>query len=102
MDILGFSPTCFRPPQGFMNLRLLYRIYRLGLLTVLWSRDSLDWQYKESADVLRALCLDRVSSGEILLFHDDMEVIVQVLPKICQQLKSQGYQLVTLSAMGVG
>ena len=41
--------------------------------------------------------LSKIKSGSILLFHNDLENTTEALPDILSQLKSEGYEFVTVS-----
>ena len=45
-NILGEEPTLFRAPYGDINQASLNVIHHLGLTSVLWNVDSLDWSIK--------------------------------------------------------
>lgn len=59
------------------------------------SGDSVDWK-KPSADQIKKKVLKNVKSGSILLFHNDLENTTQALPDILKNLKSQGFEFVTV------
>lgn len=96
-EVTGVAPSFFRPPQGVLSPGLLYGAYRLGLKTVLCSRDSHDWSGISDQEIARVCSSKHVVSGDIFAFHDDEPATVRALPGICEQIKAEGFKLVCLS-----
>lgn len=94
--ITGEEPTLYRAPYGEYDNNLLTTIDGLGLKTIQWDVDSIDWK-KPSADQIKKRVLKNVKPGSILLFHNDLENTTEALPEILSSLKSQGYSFVTVN-----
>lgn len=86
----------FRPPYGDYNDQLLTIADNLGLQTIQWSVDSLDWKGL-SADQILARVKAGVHNGAIILFHNNSDNIVEALPQVIAFLKAEGYSMVNLS-----
>lgn len=86
----------FRPPYGDYNDQLLTVANNLGLQTIQWSVDSLDWKGL-SADQILARVKAGVHNGAIILFHNNSDNIVEALPQVIAFLKAEGYSMVNLS-----
>ena len=86
----------FRPPYGDYNDQLLTVADNLGLQTIQWSVDSLDWKGL-SADKILARVKAGVHNGAIILFHNNSDNIVEALPQVIAFLKAEGYSMVNLS-----
>lgn len=86
----------FRPPYGDYNDQLLTVADNLGLQTIQWSVDSLDWKGL-SADQILARVKAGVHNGAIILFHNNSDNIVEALPQVIAFLKTEGYSMVNLS-----
>lgn len=86
----------FRPPYGDYNDQLLTVADNLGLQTIQWSVDSLDWKGL-SADQILARVKAGVHNGAIILFHNNSDNIVEALPLVIAFLKAEGYSMVNLS-----
>lgn len=86
----------FRPPYGDYNDQLLTVADNLGLQTIQWSVDSLDWKGL-SADQILARVKAGVHNGAIILFHNNSDNIVEALPQVIAFLKAEGYSMVNLS-----
>lgn len=85
----------FRPPYGDYNDQLLTVANNLGLQTIQWSVDSLDWKGL-SADQILARVKAGVHNGAIILFHNNSDNIVEALPQVIAFLKAEGYSMVNL------
>ena len=88
----------FRPPFGSYSNALIQECERLGFYTIQWDVDSLDWKLKEPQKVIDRV-LSNVSSGSIILMHNDSDVITTVLPVVLETLLSQGYHFVPVSQL---
>lgn len=95
-SVTGKPVRFFRPPFGDYNDQLLVTADKLGLQTIQWSVDSLDWKGL-SADQIMARIESGVHDGAIILFHNNSDHIVEVLPRVIQFLKDKGYSMVKLS-----
>lgn len=96
--ITGEEPTLYRAPYGEFDNNLLTTIDGLGLKTIQWDVDSVDWK-KPSAEQIKKRILKNVKPGSILLFHNDLENTTAALPEILKTLKSQGYSFVTVNEL---
>jgi peptidoglycan/xylan/chitin deacetylase (PgdA/CDA1 family) len=94
-------PRLMRPPYNAWNETTLEVLDKRGMLMVLWDVETNDWQLPGS-DVIVQRVLDAVQPGSIVLFHDgggDRSQTVAALPRIIEQLKADGYKLVTIPEM---
>lgn len=92
------APTLFRPPYGAFDDRTLAAARRRGMLTVLWSVDTTDYQ-ETSARRMAKRVLAQVRPGSIVLMHDgggDRTVTSRALPLIVRGLDRRGYRMVTV------
>ena len=91
-DILGHGPTLTRPPYGNIN-----NIVRdsVGTPMILWSVDTLDWKSKNVDDIL-AVTKEQIHDGAIILMHDIYDSTVDAVAVIIDDLRSQGYDFVTV------
>lgn len=101
-EILNEEPTLFRAPYGNIDYASFQSIRNLGLTSVLWNVDSLDWSINE-----RSLIEKRIkkytTSDSIVLLHDGDEygsgprdVTVKSLPQIIDYLIQEGYTFITI------
>lgn len=95
-NVTGKPVRFFRPPYGDYNNLLLQSASGLGLQTIQWSVDSLDWKGLSSAQIL-ARVKAGIHPGAIVLFHNNADHIVEALPQIIAFLKQEGYKCVKMS-----
>lgn len=94
--ITGKDVKIFRPPYGDYNDLLINTCDALGLKTIQWSVDSLDWKGLDTSQMMARIQKD-IAPGGIILFHNNSEHIVDALPTIISFLKEQGYEMTTVS-----
>ncbi len=82
----------FRAPYGSYNNQLLTTAEDMGLTTIQWSVDSLDWKGISGAEIAERI-MSRVSNGSIILCHNNSDHIIDALPIIFDRLKNQGYTI---------
>ena len=97
-DITGKPIRFFRPPYGDYNDTLLLEAERLGLQTIQWDVDSLDWKGLSSEQILNRV-KSGVKNGSIILFHNNSDNIIEALPLVINYLKQEGYSIVKLSEL---
>ena len=88
--------TLFRPPFGDYDDLLIDTVSSLGLYSIQWDVDSLDWK-DLSADKIAARVVKGVKSGSIILCHNNGLHTAESLPLIFSPLLSQGYEVVKIS-----
>lgn len=95
-NLTGVRPTLFRPPYGDYNDRVVQVSRAEGYEVVQWSIDSLDWKDRGTADIIKQ-CTHRVDSGDIVLFHNDSNDIVNALPTVLKHYQGLGYTIIPVS-----
>jgi peptidoglycan/xylan/chitin deacetylase (PgdA/CDA1 family) len=101
--VTGGSPQFFRAPAGLRNPFLDPVLARLKLRLVSWTRRGFDTVDGDADAVLRRLA-NPLRDGDILLLHDGhaarsrsgKPVILEVLPRLLDALKSKRLRPVTL------
>lgn len=92
----GQDPTVFRPPGGEIDKKTEAIV---GLPSILWSVDSLDWSNRNTAktvaNVMKAGNLD----GKVVLMHSLYPSTVRAVNELVPKLEAKGYQFVTVSEM---
>lgn len=94
--LTGVRPTLFRPPYGDYNDRVVQVARAEGYEAVQWSIDSLDWKDRGTADIIKQ-CTYRVDNGDIVLFHNDSNDIVNALPTVIKHYQGLGYKIIPVS-----
>ena len=87
--LIGQRPTLFRPPYGDYNNDVVLTARQNGYEVVQWSVDSLDWKNK-GVQPLIDRATRNVKSGDIVLFHNDSQYIVEALPAVLKSYREQG------------
>ena len=95
MDTLGINSKLFRFPSGDYNEKACKYINSLGYQSIQWDVDSLDWK-ESGADYEYNRVMDKVSSGSIILFHNNAKYTPGNLDKIINKLKEEEYRFVTV------
>ncbi len=95
-DVVDIDIKLFRAPFGSYNNTVLDTATSLGLQTIQWDVDSLDWKGISGAEISTRI-LNRVKNGSIILCHNNSDHILEALPIVLDRLKKQGY---TISCIG--
>ena len=93
--LTGKAPQLIRPPYGDYNAALVEAIDSLGMYTIQWSVDSLDWM-DISADEIYNNVVPKIKGGDIVLFHNAAKHTPEALPQIIEALQAQGYEFVLI------
>ena len=91
--LTGTRPTLFRPPYGDYNSKVITVVRDAGYEAVQWSVDSLDWKNRGVSDLVKR-ATNNVQKGDIILFHNDSQYIVEALPAILQHYQAQGFTMI--------
>lgn len=94
-NLTGVRPTLFRPPYGDYNNKVIRTARGAGYEAVQWSVDSLDWKNISPQDMIRRA--GKVGRGDIILFHNDSQYLLDALPTLLQSYQDQGLQMVKVS-----
>ena len=96
--VTGVRPTLFRAPYGEYNDLVVQTAEDLGLTTVQWDVDSLDWKDLPAGEISRRVT-ESVRDGSIVLFHNAALHTPEALPEIIETLLSRGYRIVPVSEL---
>lgn len=94
--ITGTEPNLFRPPYGDYNNDVVGAMRDIGMYTIQWSVDSLDWK-DLSAQAIYERVTSRIEPGSIVLFHNAAKHTPEALPMILKYLKDNEYSVVPIS-----
>ena len=98
-DITGSDlPKYYRPPQGKFNISNLEQAKQLGYKTVFWSLAYVDWDTKNQPAEQYALdkLNSRIHNGAVVLLHSTSSTNKNILKRLIQDWKSQGYEFKSL------
>jgi peptidoglycan/xylan/chitin deacetylase (PgdA/CDA1 family) len=99
----GVYPRFFRPPNGLRSPWLMQTLKRDSLTAITWDDAAGDWDPMAPDEIVRRT-VARAHPGSIILLHDGMNLqlhpdqtqTVEALPGIIRELRSQGYEFVTV------
>ena len=95
LAIAGVRPVLFRPPYGDYNNRVITTARAQGFVPIHWSVDSLDWKNRGAQEIINRAT--KVKSGDIVLFHNDSQYILDALPAVLKYYAENGYSVVPIS-----
>ena len=92
---IGIKPVLFAPPSGAYNDDMVTAATSLGLFTVLWSKDTIDWRDKNAA-IIYSRATNNVKNGDFILMHP-MKETADALHDILKFYQNHGLKSVTVS-----
>ena len=96
--ITGCEPTLYRAPYGEYDDKSMTTIFGMGMSAIQWNKDSIDWD-KPSPETIIERTTVNITSGSILLFHNDLENTTKALPTVLKNLSEQGFEFCTVSEL---
>ena len=94
-ELLGVEMNLFAPPSGAYSSITLDVAESLGYKTIMWSKDTIDWRDHDASLILKRATTN-LNNGDLILMHPT-EATVQALSDIIASIKSQGFEIVTVS-----
>ncbi len=94
--VTGMRPTLFRCPYGEYDDHVIRTVNSIGMTTIQWNVDSLDWKGISASEISQRV-LSRAVPGSIVLFHNAAENTPAALPAIIEGLIAEGYAFVPVS-----
>jgi peptidoglycan/xylan/chitin deacetylase (PgdA/CDA1 family) len=91
-EIIGETPTFFRPPFGSGNDYVHTYVKDQGMLYMTWSNGSLDWdtKNKNKPDAVIANVLEQLHPGANILMHE-LPWTIEALDELLTKLQAKGY-----------
>ncbi|HNX28511.1 MAG TPA: polysaccharide deacetylase family protein [Syntrophomonadaceae bacterium] len=84
----------FAPPYGEFNNNLVAVAENLNYKLIMWSIDTIDWELP-AADTIVKRVTNQLHNDAIILMHPTQPTL-EALPELIAQIKSSGYQILTL------
>ena len=86
----------FRPPYGVTTTTFAFVLKKLNLLSVGWNVRSYD---TSSSDVNKILSrvLQQTKNGSVILLHDRLDYMPELLDKLIPALKEKKFEFVTIA-----
>ena len=97
--VMGKAVELFRAPYGDYDDLLIETAQSMGLYTIQWDVDSLDWKDGMSATDISMRILNRVQAGSIILCHNNGAHTAEALPVVLDTLKNRGFTFVTVGEL---
>ncbi len=99
-EVTDEDAKLIRTPNGDYNDQVIEGAHECNYEVIQWSVDSLDWMNPGVATISERVS-KKVHPGAIILMHasDTCKQTVEALPGIIKDLKSQGYEFVTVSEL---
>jgi polysaccharide deacetylase family sporulation protein PdaB len=97
--ITNKTPTLFRPPYGDYDNATIETVEKLGMYTIQWDVDSLDWKDNASPESICKRVTSKVKNGSIVLFHNQGLNTAKALRSIIKALKGMGYTFVPIGEL---
>jgi peptidoglycan/xylan/chitin deacetylase (PgdA/CDA1 family) len=94
-NVTGRPPAFFRAPAGFRSPLLDHVLAVRGLRYVSWTRRGFDTVQSDPGRVLQRLSRG-LAAGDLLLMHDRMPIVLQLLPLLLERLAQAGLKPVSL------
>ena len=91
-DLIEKEVRFFRPPYGSYNDCLINVADSLGLKTIQWDTDSLDWKGLSAVNIANRV-VKKVKNGSIILMHNNSDNVLEGLRLILSHLKEKGFSV---------
>ncbi|MES2625737.1 MAG: polysaccharide deacetylase family protein [Pseudomonadota bacterium] len=89
--ITGSECKLFRAPGGRLSLNLFASLIKLGITSVHWSKDSMDWQ-NSCEQAISYLNKAPIKNKDIVLLHDDHETVLGITEYILMQYNNYQFE----------
>lgn len=89
-----------RTPGGQQTDAVCQAARDAGVAIVHWSLDPKDWATRNAA-LIEQRVLSEIRDGDVILMHDMTDSSVQAALSLVDQLKSRGYQFLTVSQLAM-
>ncbi|MBR5328623.1 MAG: polysaccharide deacetylase family protein [Firmicutes bacterium] len=96
--LTGQKPTIFRPPFGDYNSDVIATVSGLGITSVQWSIDSLDWQGLTAQEIADRILKD-AAPGAIVLLHNNGDHTAEALELFLPALLNEGYTIIPVGEL---
>lgn len=97
-SLTGEKPTLYRAPSGSYDNKTLEAAENLGMTTIQWDVDSIDWKNPSPEKIISRVTA-KVTNGSIVLFHLGKSNTENALPEIISMLKEKGYSFSSVGKM---
>ncbi|MFD2670051.1 polysaccharide deacetylase family protein [Marinicrinis sediminis] len=92
---LGVDNQLFAPPSGDFDQETVKIAKSLGLYTILWTLDTVDWRHPPPAQIVQKI-RTQVEPGALILMHPT-DSSSAALPEMIKEIKKKGLHISTVS-----
>lgn len=94
--VIGEDTKLFRPPYGVTTPNFAYVLKKLNLTSIGWNVRSYDTSTADLNKILERV-LSQTKNGSVILLHDRLSIMPELLDKLIPALKERQFEFVTLS-----
>ena len=94
-ETLGVKVKWFGPPSGSFNQVTVDVAHELGMKTIMWTADTVDWRKPETTEMVNRV-VSKVENGTMILMHPTKPT-EEGMDKMIRDIKEKGYRLGTVS-----
>ncbi len=94
--VTGKDVKLFRPPYGVTTPNFAYVLQKLNLTSAGWNMRSYDTSTKQINKILERV-VQKTNKGSIILLHDRLDFMPELLNQLIPALKAKQFEFVTLS-----
>jgi peptidoglycan/xylan/chitin deacetylase (PgdA/CDA1 family) len=94
-SLTGYRVKLFAPPSGSYGKNTLKVAEKLGMQTIMWTKDTIDWRDSDK-EVIFNRATKNLVSGDIILMHPKKHTL-ETLERIILDAKSKNLKLLTVS-----
>lgn len=94
---VGIKPEWFAPPSGSFKQETIDIAHELGMFTILWTVDTVDWKKPATTEMVKRVT-SQISNGSMILMHPTKPT-AEGLEQIIKAISTDGYQIGTVSDM---
>ncbi|QTD41928.1 polysaccharide deacetylase family protein [Sporosarcina sp. Te-1] len=94
---VGVKPTWFGPPSGSFTDETVTIAREQGMLTVLWTLDTVDWKHPDTDEMVNRI-LSNVDNGSMILMHPTKPT-AEGLDKMIRGIQEKGLAIGTVSGL---
>ncbi len=91
---LGINASLFAPPSGAYDEEMLTACKTLGMKTILWSKDTIDWR-DQNPSLIYTRATKNVGKGDFVLMHPT-KATVKALSDVLKYYKQNSLKAVTV------
>lgn len=96
-QITGHETRLFRPPYGVTTPNFTYVLKKLNLQSIGWNVRSYDTSTPDLNKIFDKV-IHETKNGSVILLHDRLEIMPELLNKLIPALKEKGFEFITITA----